>query len=59
MIGGISEASGASAHFQSDPLQRMVRDANTMASHVVFDLDARLQLYGCEQLGRDPGLALY
>ena len=38
----IAEASGASAHFQSHPLQRAVRDVNTVACHAVFDLDARL-----------------
>lgn len=50
----IAEASGAHAHFQSHPLQRAVRDVNTMACHVVFDLDARMENYGRTLLGMDP-----
>lgn len=50
----IAEASGAHAHFSSHPLQRAVRDANTMACHVVFDLDNRLETYGRTMLGLDP-----
>jgi alkylation response protein AidB-like acyl-CoA dehydrogenase len=50
----LAEASGASAHFQQHPLQRAVRDVNTIACHAVFDLDARLELYGRTLLGLDP-----
>ena len=51
----LAEASGASAHFLHDPLQRAVRDVNVAASHVVFDLDARLEIHGRTLLGLDPG----
>ncbi len=51
----IAEASGASAHFQQHPLQRAVRDVNTLACHVVFDLDGRLEMYGRAMLGLAPG----
>jgi 3-hydroxy-9,10-secoandrosta-1,3,5(10)-triene-9,17-dione monooxygenase len=51
----ISEASGASAHFQQHPLQRAVRDVNTLSCHLVFDLDARLEAFGRSLLGFEPG----
>jgi alkylation response protein AidB-like acyl-CoA dehydrogenase len=51
VLQSIAEASGAHAHFQSHPLQRAVRDVNTMACHVVFDLDARLETFGRTLLG--------
>ncbi|MBW2282192.1 MAG: acyl-CoA dehydrogenase family protein [Deltaproteobacteria bacterium] len=57
-IRSIADASGASAHRLDDPLQRALRDVHTMSSHVVFDLDARLELYGRVRLGLEPGLAL-
>lgn len=47
----IADASGGSAHFQRDPLQRAVRDANTASSHVAFDWDARHEQWGRLQLG--------
>lgn len=50
----IAEASGAHAHFASHPLQRAVRDVNTMACHVLFDLDARLESLGKTLLGLEP-----
>ena len=51
----VAEASGASAHFQQHPLQRAVRDVNTLSCHLVFDLDARLETYGRTLLGLEPG----
>jgi alkylation response protein AidB-like acyl-CoA dehydrogenase len=51
VLQSIAEASGAHAHFQSHPLQRAVRDVNTMACHVIFDLDARLEIHGRTALG--------
>ncbi len=54
----IADASGASAHFQSDPLQRALRDVTTMSSHGVFDLEVRLEIYGRVLLGLDPGSAM-
>jgi len=55
VIASLAEASGASAHFLSHPLQRALRDVNTGACHVVFDLDARLEMHGRTLLGLDPG----
>lgn len=50
------DASGASAHFESEPLQRALRDVTTLCCHVVFDLDDRLQILGKLRLGLDaPG----
>lgn len=54
VLQSISEASGAHAHFLSHPLQRAVRDANTMACHVIFDLDSRLENMGRTMLGLEP-----
>jgi len=54
VLQSIAEASGAHAHFASHPLQRAVRDVNTMACHVVFDLDARLENLGKTLLGLEP-----
>ena len=50
------DASGASAHFDAEPLQRSLRDVATMSCHVVFDLDDRLEILGKRRLGLDtPG----
>jgi 3-hydroxy-9,10-secoandrosta-1,3,5(10)-triene-9,17-dione monooxygenase len=49
----VSEAAGAGAHFQTHPLQRAVRDVNTISAHVVFDLDTRLEHHGCALLGQE------
>ena len=51
ILQSIGEASGASAHFLSHPLQRSLRDVNVMACHVVFDLDQRLEMHGRAMLG--------
>jgi len=53
VIQDASEASGASAHFQSHPLQRALRDANVASCHLVFDLDAQQELYGKLLLGME------
>lgn len=55
VIASVCDASGAKAHFLSDPLQRAKRDVDTMACHVVFDLDQRLESVGRSLLGLDPG----
>ncbi|HET6953493.1 MAG TPA: hypothetical protein VFI47_24155 [Acidimicrobiales bacterium] len=51
----ISAASGAGAHFLSDPLQRAVRDVQTLSCHTLFALDERLEAYGRTLVGLDPG----
>jgi 3-hydroxy-9,10-secoandrosta-1,3,5(10)-triene-9,17-dione monooxygenase len=53
----IGEVAGASGHFQSSPLGRAQRDINVVAAHIVFDLDARLELHGAAMLGEElPGI---
>ncbi len=51
----LAEASGAIAHYQDNPLQRAVRDVNTLACHMVFDLDGRLEMHGRTMVGLEPG----
>jgi len=53
VLADIADASGASAHFSNHPLQRAVRDVNTMSSHIVFDIDSRLETHGRVLLGLD------
>ena len=56
VIDTIVRASGASAHRLESPVQRALRDANTMTGHVVFDLSATYQLHGRALLGHEPEL---
>jgi 3-hydroxy-9,10-secoandrosta-1,3,5(10)-triene-9,17-dione monooxygenase len=46
VIADLLEASGASAHFAHNPLQRMKRDVDVLAGHVVFDYDTSRELAG-------------
>ena len=55
ILQSLAEASGASAHFLDNPLQRALRDVNVIATHVIFDLDQRLEIHGRGLLGLDPG----
>ena len=48
------DLSGASAHFRTHPLQRAVRDIAILSSHIVFDLDQRLENFGRTLLGLEP-----
>ncbi len=59
VIENVAQASGASAHFSRDPLQRAVRDANVASCHIAFDADARAELYGRLLLGHSPTVALF
>lgn len=51
VIGDLLEASGASAHFTDNPLQRFKRDVDMLAGHVVFDYDTSRELAGALALG--------
>jgi alkylation response protein AidB-like acyl-CoA dehydrogenase len=51
VIGGLLEASGASAHFLSSPLQRAKRDVDVLSGHVVFDYDVSRELAGALAIG--------
>ncbi|OBA94016.1 acyl-CoA dehydrogenase [Mycobacteriaceae bacterium 1482268.1] len=46
-------ASGASAHFLNNPLQRIKRDVDVLSGHVVFDYDTSRELAGALILGMD------
>lgn len=50
----LMQASGARAHMRSHPMQRIVRDLNTLSCHTVFDLDVGGENYGRLLLGMDP-----
>jgi hypothetical protein len=45
------EASGASAHFLDNPLQRIKRDVDAICGHVVFDYDTSRELAAALTLG--------
>lgn len=51
VIGALLEASGASAHFLSSPLQRAKRDVDVISGHVVFDYDVSRELAGALAIG--------
>jgi 3-hydroxy-9,10-secoandrosta-1,3,5(10)-triene-9,17-dione monooxygenase len=51
VIGRLLEASGASVHFTDNPLQRIKRDVDVLAGHVVFDYDTSRELAGALILG--------
>jgi len=53
LIGLLLGASGASAHFLDNPLQRIKRDVDVLAGHVVFDYDTGRELAGALILGMD------
>jgi alkylation response protein AidB-like acyl-CoA dehydrogenase len=51
VIADLLEASGASAHFLGNPLQRIKRDVDVICGHVVFDCDTSRELAGALTLG--------
>jgi 3-hydroxy-9,10-secoandrosta-1,3,5(10)-triene-9,17-dione monooxygenase len=51
VIADLLEASGASAHFLGNPLQRIKRDVDVICGHVVFDYDTSRELAGALTLG--------
>jgi len=51
VIGDLVEASGASAHFLANPLQRIKRDVDVICGHVVFDYDTSRELAAALTLG--------
>jgi len=44
-------ASGASAHFLDNPLQRAKRDVDVLSGHVIFDYDTSRELAGALRVG--------
>ena len=53
--------SGTRAFFDSNPMQRIWRDINVIASHVAFNPEYNMSYYGRLELGleRDPTMALF
>lgn len=51
VIADLLEASGASAQFVSNPLQRAKRDVDVICGHVVFDYDVARELSGALEAG--------
>ena len=51
VIGDLLGASGASAHFVDNPLQRIKRDVDVISGHVVFDYDTGRELAGALTMG--------
>jgi alkylation response protein AidB-like acyl-CoA dehydrogenase len=51
VIAGLLEASGASAHFLDNPLQRAKRDVDVLSGHVIFDYDVSRELAGALAIG--------
>jgi len=52
-VAAVCGAAGASSHQLANPLQRTRRDVETMACHMVFDLDDRYRAHGRALLGLD------
>lgn len=57
-VDSLLEAAGAKAQFESHPLQRFQRDINTLRGHVVFDLDATMEVQGRVLVGLEPNQPL-
>ena len=51
VIADLVGSSGASAHFLDHPLQRIKRDVDVIAGHVVFDYDTSRELAGALTIG--------
>jgi 3-hydroxy-9,10-secoandrosta-1,3,5(10)-triene-9,17-dione monooxygenase len=51
VIADLLEASGASAQFLDNPLQRAKRDVDVISGHVVFDYDGSRELLGALEIG--------
>lgn len=51
VIGDLLGASGAGAHFLENPLQRVKRDVDVIAGHVIFDYDTSRELAGALTIG--------
>jgi 3-hydroxy-9,10-secoandrosta-1,3,5(10)-triene-9,17-dione monooxygenase len=51
VIADLLEASGASAQFLDNPLQRAKRDVDMISGHVVFDYDVSRELAGALDIG--------
>jgi alkylation response protein AidB-like acyl-CoA dehydrogenase len=53
IIGEVSEASGTSSFRSDNPIQRSLRDANVLSSHMMYSTDQRMETLGRVLLGLD------
>lgn len=51
VIADLLEASGASVHFLTNPMQRAKRDVDIICGHVVYDYDTARELSGALEVG--------
>ena len=58
VVRDLFEASGANAHHQQEPLQRIHRDVHTIAAHAVFDAELVAEQVGRHALGLAPTVRL-
>lgn len=59
VIADLMEASGATAHFSSNFLQRAKRDVDMISGHVIFDYDTSRELAGALAIGmKVPPIAM-
>jgi len=58
VVANLMEAAGSRAHFEDNPLQRMRRDLDTLASHVIFEMDGTAETVGRVLLGLDTDTPL-
>ena len=54
VVQDLMKASGAGAHIHPHPMQRILRDINTLSCHTVFDMDIGGENYGRLLLGMEP-----
>ncbi|MEM7218654.1 MAG: acyl-CoA dehydrogenase family protein [Pseudomonadota bacterium] len=54
VVQALMQRSGAGAHMRTQPMQRLLRDINTLSCHTVFDEDLGGENYGRILLGMDP-----
>jgi alkylation response protein AidB-like acyl-CoA dehydrogenase len=53
IVNGAVEACGTRAYANDNPIQRILRDTNVLASHMIFGLDQRMEDHGRACLGLD------
>lgn len=58
IVRDVVEESGASAHHLDNPMQRSMRDLETLSGHTVFDLDISTESYGRLLLGLESNTPL-
>lgn len=50
----VCEATGTSIHYNSNPMQRLLRDIMVMTSHIIFDDDVVMEQHGRAMVGLAP-----